>query len=231
MKLPLWTLVLAMLLPIAAIAQIPANGDLAKENAKLREQVKQLQKENAQLRAQLQQQTQKTTALEQEKAQQQQQLRDLFLSTDYDSSADRTTVYTTSMKLKMLRGNGNDHWLTLAAVYPGKQPTQPVDHVTLTMAAWFAGDLYRNADTLTLDIDGEKVECPITDYQVQRRVVRVVKKTIDRSDAILTADVPMSAVRKIGSASKVTGQIGHVQFQFPREINEACQALSQALPQ
>ncbi len=140
-----------------------------------------------------------------------------FTST-YDEASGRTTVRSGIEELKVVKGSAADHRLSLAYSFPGQQMQAPPDVVTMFVQAKFSGGVYKDQETATLDIDGESVTIPITNYDTVSRRVRVAgKRTIRKDDETLTIEIDAELMRRLARAIQFKMTIGTVELEPTRD--------------
>jgi hypothetical protein len=140
-----------------------------------------------------------------------------FTST-FDPQTGRTVVRTGVERLRVTRGSAADHRLSLAYSYPGQQMQTPPATVSLFIQAKFSGGVYREQDTVTLDIDGEAVDVPIADYDAVTRRVRVAgKRTLRKDDETLTVEIDAELLRRLARAIQVRITVGPVHLEPTRD--------------
>lgn len=139
-------------------------------------------------------------------------------TSEFDEATGRTTVRSGIEELKVTRGSAADHRLSLAYSFEGEQMQVPPDVVTLFIQAKFSGGVYKDQDSVTLDIDGEEVTIPITDYDMVSRKVRVAgKRTLRKDDETLKIEIDAELLRRLARAIQVKMTIGPVVLEPTRD--------------
>ncbi len=140
-----------------------------------------------------------------------------FTST-FDPETGRTIVRTGIEALKVTRGSAADHRLSLAYSYEGEQMLESPRIISMFIQAKFSGGVYRGQYTITLDIDGETVEVPITDYDSVTRRIRVAgKRWMRKDDETLTIEIDAELLRRLARAIQVKITAGPVELELTRD--------------
>jgi hypothetical protein len=140
-----------------------------------------------------------------------------FTST-FDPETGRTLVRTGIEELRVTRGSAADHRLSLAYFYEGEEMSSPPAIVKMFIQAKFSGGVYREQESATLDIDGETVEIPITDYDSVTRNIRVAgKRTMRKDDEALTFEIDAELLRRLARAIQVKITVGKVHLEPTRD--------------
>ena len=151
-------------------------------------------------------------------------------TTEFNEDTGRTTVRTGIEKLRVTRGSAADHQMSLAYAYVGHEMRSPPKTITLFIQAKFSGGVYRNQKTAIFDIDGETVEVPIADYDVQPRRVRVAnKRTLRKDDETLTIKIDPELFRKLSRAIQVKITIGTVHLEPTRDQTALFRAIQKRI--
>jgi len=211
-----WLLIVGVL---SAAGPVWAEQDVAALKARIAE----LEKENAALRrelAELRGDLQTVTAEKQELATRQteavEQRRAMYLVSQYEPSAGKTTMVSKPVRLDVTHGSRADHHVQLTAEGQGRGDRNPT--VTMTISAYVSGRSYHVADQLELTIDGQARTFPVAGYERDKKMTGSSKNRTDRSDEYLTFRLTADDVRAIGKAANVTGRAGTVRYEFSTDL-------------
>ena len=151
-------------------------------------------------------------------------------TSEYDEATGKTTVRTGTEKLHVAKGSAVDHQLSLAYSYDGQEMKQRPQTILMFIQARFSGGVYRSKDTATFDIDGEKIEVPIANYEAVARRTRVANKhTLRKDDETLTFEVDQDLFRKLARAIQVKISIGKVDLEPTRDQTALFRAIQKRI--
>ena len=224
-------------------------AELEKKIEQLQQKITSLQAENQKLKLQLQQSRQLT-----EKAQKQAQVatdqanqakikaqkaikdkesieatqREFHLNTEYDEKSNTTNYTTTNSKVAMTHGaSTRHHWLNFSASHKSKTPTN-VKSINFHFQSFFTGKKYSKAKSVTLIVNNQTFNCPVTNYDnVPRRSAgRKPKRTDDES---LTIQLSKPVILQLINTKSATGTIGPARFKLTHDQLSAIRTLAREL--
>jgi len=208
---------------------------LREENAALRRRVAELEAKLAAMGAAVEQAETRSRRLAEQVAEveaehaAEQQREAVFLTRSYDAATKRTRIVSRSMPMVMTAGPARHHALLLSVEFAERAPSEPIEAVTLHVAAQFSGGVYREVETLKL-IAGERVfACRVTAYDSVFRRVGSPRNRQRKDDENFTVAVPAEALAAIGEAERATGELGGSRFELTAEQRGAFAAMAGAI--
>ncbi|MBL4701550.1 MAG: hypothetical protein JKX85_09865 [Phycisphaeraceae bacterium] len=176
-----------------------ANAQLKTENQQLKQRISELQHSNRQIKE------------ESQKVQQQKHA--LYLKTTPQADGSKTlTSY--SRQLPLTRGKLRHSSYQLTATVSGKVSSP----ITLTIFAAMSPGMFRRAKALNLEIDGVKLNIPITKYHSKKRRASAGSRTgVNLFDETVTLKLTTKQISLIAKANQVTGTLGLAQLALGRE--------------
>ena len=144
-------------------------------------------------------------------------LRQMPISEFYDEQHDVTTVATEYVRFG---GSGFlpvKRLLKLAYTYPGQEPVNPIDSVTLWLAIGQSGVLSGKVTTAQLDIDGSQVDVPVPHHHIDRKRRSVGRKRTVQEQHRVEISLSRQQIRLIANAKTVLLSISGQPFPLTQE--------------
>lgn len=213
----------------SALNQLRAENETLKaENATLRQQLRALQEKLITSETGRQQ---LTTEKQQLVAQTQKivdQNNAYFITTDFDTAANTTTLSSRSSDMDITRGAGRYHWISLEASFKGKTPPSS-QNAQLNFQTFFTGGVYGKIKNITLTADHQTLTLPITEYENRYRRGGTARKRTRKDDEFFTATLTAAQITTLAHAKSVTGAMGYTQFNLTADQLNSIQTLARQL--
>lgn len=118
------------------------------------------------------------------------------------------------MRVKVSGGARGDHYLSFAAA-----PAPGSEHVVIYVQTRYSGDVYRDAQAMTLAFDDQTAAATVTDYKTVRRLSKAGNVSRNLDDETLTLTLSRSdAARLVATpGGQATGRIGSTMLQLTPE--------------
>jgi hypothetical protein len=139
------------------------------------------------------------------------------ITTTTDPTTGASTVESRMIALPVERGDRSDHWMHLVMTDPDGPGPTPVSHLTLVVQTQFSANIYRDVHAATLDVDGQSVQCPVTDYTAERRGSAGSRRGRALANETLHIAVSRKLLRTLASARQADLQIRHVRLRLGRD--------------
>jgi hypothetical protein len=132
------------------------------------------------------------------------------------------TVSTGASRLEVTRGSSASQWVAFRYERAGEQP---VRDITMDVHTQFSGSIYRSAKTLELSVDGDRIECPVTNYDSRAVTGGGTRRRVSRDHEEVTVTIPVTTLHRMATAKAVTGSLGAVAFELTRDQIASLRAL------
>jgi hypothetical protein len=132
------------------------------------------------------------------------------------------TVSTGASRLEVTRGSSAPQWVAFRYDRAGEQP---VRDITMDVHTQFSGSIYRSAKTLELSVDGDRIECPVTNYDSRAVTGGGTRRRVSRDHEEVTVTIPVTTLHRMAAAKTVTGSLGAVGFELTRDQIASLRAL------
>ena len=219
---------LPLLLVLLVVSPLHADelSDLRAENQRLRAKNAELKQRLAALEKQLGRATEQTQDLQHEKTQLErlagvtttgervESERPNLRTVELTEGSER--IATRAMPLDLTAGSRANHYLVLSYPTGTADPMPPVTAAILTQ---MSGGIHKEADTLTLTVDGQPRTLERASYEARKKSIKSGKTRRNTSDETARFAIDPDLLRELARASTLEGRLGRITFTLdPQQI-------------